>query len=205
MIIPSWWLWMIIAIQGERGVFWEMETRACRRVVTASLKTPHLWHTYKNSPSLSTYSCHRLTTLKSVSDGSKRPAVAKCGCVAQCKQLTNVSGGKGGRRGLAASLLVNWKPCRRARNLPEIPIDRGILQQGRRRSGGGRRPDAPIDDCHLLHCRRPEPMVAKNRESKITAICTQESNGGRTWGGGLLRDGHQGERERKGPSWKNQC
>lgn len=91
-------------------------------------------------------------------------------------------GREGGRRWLAASLLVNWKPCRRARNLPEIPIDRGILQQGRRRRGGGRRPDAPIDDCHLLHCRRPEPVVAKNRESEITAICTQESNGGRTRG-----------------------
>lgn len=102
-------------------------------------------------------------------------------------------GREGGRRWLAASLLVNWKPCRRARNLPEIPIDRGILQRGRR-GWGGRRPDAPIDDCHLLHCRRPEPVVAKNRESEITAICTQESNGGRRaerWTPG-------GERE-KGP------
>lgn len=52
-------------------------------------------------------------------------------------------GREGGRRWLAASLLVNWKPCRRARNLPEIPIDRGILQQGRRRRGGGQASRCP--------------------------------------------------------------
>ena len=44
--------------------------------------------------------------------------------------------GRGGEAaaGVALSLLVNWKLCSRARNLPEIPIDRGILQRG---GGGG--------------------------------------------------------------------
>lgn len=35
------------------------------------------------------------------------------------------------------------------------------------RWGQGRRPDAPIDDCHLLHCRRAEPMVTKAVRAKL--------------------------------------
>lgn len=37
-------------------------------------------------------------------------------------------GGREAGAGLALSLLFNWKLCGLARNLPEIPIDRGILQ-----------------------------------------------------------------------------
>lgn len=41
MIMPSWWMWMIIAIQGEREFFFcvcEMETRGCHRAVTSHWK-----------------------------------------------------------------------------------------------------------------------------------------------------------------------
>lgn len=64
-------------------------------------------------------------------------------------------GREGGRRWLAASLLVNWKPCRRARNLPEIPIDRGILQRGRRGGGGqaSRCPDRWLPSFTLQEAR----------------------------------------------------
>lgn len=83
---------------------------------------------------------------------------------------------------------VNWKPCRRARNLPEIPIDRGILQQVG--AGQGRRPDAPIDDCHLSHCRRAEPMVTKAVRAKLQLFARK-----RAVRGGMLRETDTGERE----------
>lgn len=44
-----------------------------------------------------------------------------------------------GRLAVSGTGPVNWEPCRTARNLPEIPIDRGILQRGGGEGGEGDR------------------------------------------------------------------
>lgn len=76
-----------------------------------------------------------------------------------------------GSRGLMLPWAVIGSWCRRARNLPAIPIDRGILQWERESEGKGegcqgRRLDAPVDDCHLLLCRRAGPAVTKTMRAK---------------------------------------
>lgn len=115
-----------------------------------------------------------------------------------------------GRRAVSGTGPVNWEPCRTARNLPEIPIDRGILQRGGRRGGGvtgcgvgqGGCPDALINDCHLLHCRRAEPTVMKTVRTKLWLFARKRVMGGEGVGVGVLREMETSER---GPSWKNQC
>lgn len=52
-----------------------------------------------------------------------------------------------------------------------LPMTVGYFTRG---GGQSRRPDAPINDCHLLHCRRAGPHSDQDHESKIIAICTQE-------------------------------
>lgn len=53
-----------------------------------------------------------------------------------------------------------------------------------------RRPDAPIDDCHLSHCRRAEPMVTKAVRAKLQLFARK-----RAVRGGMLRETDTGERE----------
>lgn len=58
------------------------------------------------------------------------------------------------------------------------------------RWGQGRRPDAAIDDCHLSHCRRAEPMVTKAVRAKLQLFARK-----RAVRGGMLRETDTGERE----------
>lgn len=55
-----------------------------------------------------------------------------------------------------------------------------------------------INECHLLHRGRAEPMVAKAVRAKITVICTQESSEAKH----VERDGHQAAKERSPPPGK---
>lgn len=58
MIMPSWWMWMIIAIQGEREFFFLCVWNGNQRLSSSShfsLKTLHLWHTYKKPTRSSSY------------------------------------------------------------------------------------------------------------------------------------------------------
>lgn len=182
---------MIIAFQGERGVFF----RNGKSISLShfSLETPHLWYTYKDPPP-PPLSTHGFSAWRhsSVPDSSKRPAEAKH--IGQFGANSWQMRWEKERRWLTLSLLVNWKPCRRARNLPEIPIDRGILQQ----VGAGQASRCPDRWLPSFTLQEGRAHGDQGLESEITAICTQESSEGRH----VVRDGHQGERS---PSWKNQC
>lgn len=103
---------MIIGRQGERGVMKD----GSRSSLVTSIRIP------------SSYRAGTLIVLKKSQSRSQRVDVPTA-------DKWEGGGGSGGLSGIE-SLSVNWKPRWLARNLPEIPIDRGILQQGV--VGGGR-------------------------------------------------------------------
>lgn len=127
MIILSWWLWMIIAIQGERVGFFFEKWKLYSLSLSShfSLKTPHLWHTYKKKkhPPLFLLLQRSTTLMPGPNSYNRRSSMLTA---------DRYAGREGGCGGLALRLLVNWKLGRPARNLPKIPIDRGILHQGGR-------------------------------------------------------------------------
>lgn len=107
-------------------------------------------------------------------------------------------GREGGRRWLAASLLVNWKPCRRARNLPEIPIDRGILRRGRRR-GGGAGVQMPRSMTAIFYTAGGQsPWWPRTVRAKLQLFARKRAMGGGRGGRRAERWTPGGERE-KGP------
>lgn len=69
-----------------------------------------------------------LTALTYVPNSPKRPAEAWH--IGQFRANSWQPHCEEARRWLASSLVVNWKPCSRARSLPEIPIDRNAAAGG---------------------------------------------------------------------------
>lgn len=151
---PRWKRWGFFVLVFFWFEKWKLEPVAEKSLLTEN--TSHVTHIQK--PALSSLVLDNTYPLVIVIKGLWRLSVAVRFSANSWQIL-----GREGRRWMALSLLVNWKLCRRARNLPEILIDKGILQ----REGQGRRPDAPIDDCHLLHCRRAGPIVTKTVRAKL--------------------------------------